>query len=171
MAFTNFFIERPVFATVVNILIFLVGVVSIFSIELRQYPDIKRNSITITTNYYGADEELIKGFITDPISKALAGVDGVDYIYSSSLPSQSLITVQLQIGVDDNIAFNDVQASVNSVKADLPSDAEDSIIEKVSASSSTAAMYVSYRDSSLSPIQLYEFVNRRIIIINGITRS
>ena len=163
MAFTNFFIERPVFATVVNILIFLVGVVSIFSIELRQYPDIKRNSITITTNYYGADEELIKGFITDPISKALAGVDGVDYIYSSSLPSQSLITVQLQIGVDDNIAFNDVQASVNSVKADLPSDAEDSIIEKVSASSSTAAMYVSYRDSSLSPIQLYEFVNRRII--------
>lgn len=163
MAFTNFFIERPVFATVVNILIFLIGVVSISSIELRQYPDIKRNSITITTNYYGADEDLIKGFITDPITRSLAGVDGVDYIYSSSLPSQSLITVQLAIGVDDNIAFNDVQASVNSVKADLPSDAEDPIILKVSSASATAAMYVAFRDEQLSPIQLYEFVNREVI--------
>ena len=163
MAFTNFFIERPVFATVVNILIFLVGVVSIYSIELRQYPDIKRNTITITTNYYGADEDLIKGFITNPISRSLAGVDGVDYIYSSSMPSQSSITVQLAIGVDDNIAFNDVQASVNSIKANLPSDAEEPIIEKESSASSTAAMYLSFRDDNLLPIQLYEFVNRQII--------
>lgn len=163
MAFTNFFIERPVFATVVNIIIFLVGVVSIASIELRQYPDIKRNTVTITTNYYGADEDLIKGFITDPISRALAGVDGVDYIYSSSMPSQSLITVQLAIGVDDNIAFNDVQANVNSVKANLPSDAQEPIIEKVSSASSTAAMYIAFKDSSLTATQLYEFVNRQIV--------
>lgn len=163
MAFTNFFIERPVFATVVNILIFLIGMVSIFSIELRQYPDVKRNSITITTYYYGADEDLIKGFITDPISKALAGVDGVDYIYSSSLPSESSITVQLAIGVDDNIAFNDVQASVNSVKTDLPSDAQDPVVEKVSSASSTAAMYVAFRANDMTATQLYEYVNRNIV--------
>lgn len=163
MAFTDFFIERPVFATVVNIIIFLVGLTAIYSVEIREYPDIKRNTITIETSYYGADADLMKGFITDPITKSLAGIDGVDYIYSTSQPGQSNITVQLKIGVDDNIAFNDVQASVNSVRSTLPSAAEDPIIQKAASGSNTASMYIAYRSKDMTSTELNEYVNRYVI--------
>ena len=77
MGLTDFFIDRPVFATVFNVLLFLIGLVSLSSIEIRQYPDIKRTQIQITTQYYGADADLIKGFITQKISNAVADVDNV----------------------------------------------------------------------------------------------
>ncbi|MAJ82352.1 MAG: multidrug efflux protein [Legionellales bacterium] len=163
MPFTDFFIERPVFATVFNIIIFLVGLVCLSSVELRQYPEVKRTQIQITTRYYGADAGLIKGFITQTISNAVADVDSVDYVYASSVSGQSSVTVQLRLNADDDVAFNDVQAAVSSVSNQLPDQAQDPVIEKVESTALSGALYVAYTSDSISAVQLHEYIERSVI--------
>ncbi|MAH61320.1 MAG: multidrug efflux protein [Legionellales bacterium] len=163
MGWTDFFIDRPVFATVFNVLLFLIGLVSLSSIEIRQYPDIKRTQIQITTQYYGADADLIKGFITQKISNAVADVDNVSYVYASSVSGQSAVTVQLKLNADDDVAFNDVQAAVSSISNQLPPQAQNPVIEKIESSALTGALYVAYTSKEIDSVKLNEYVNRAII--------
>ena len=84
MRFTDLFIRRPVIATVVNLLILLAGGQALRSLSVRQYPKTDISVITVTTTYYGADAELVRGFITTPLEQAIAGVEGIDYMDSKS---------------------------------------------------------------------------------------
>ena len=89
MSFTDIFIRRPVLATVVSLLILLVGLASAFNLQVRQYPRITNTTITITTTYPGANADLIKGFITTPLQQAVASTEGIDTLTSSSMQNAS----------------------------------------------------------------------------------
>ena len=82
--FTDFFIKRPVFAMVVSLLILLMGARALQVLPLRQFPKLNNTVITVTTAYPGADAQLVQGFITSPLEKAVASADGIDYLTSSS---------------------------------------------------------------------------------------
>ena len=93
MRFTDLFIRRPVIATVVNLLILLAGGQAVRSLSVRQYPKTDISVINVTTTYYGADAELVRGFITTPLEQAIAGVEGIDYMDSASSLGTSSINV------------------------------------------------------------------------------
>ncbi len=89
MAFTDIFIRRPVLASVVSLLILLIGLSAAFNLQVRQYPELSNTTITITTVYPGANADVIKGFITVPIQQAVASAEGIDTLSSSSRQNTS----------------------------------------------------------------------------------
>ena len=99
-SFTDLFIKRPVLALVVSFVILIAGLQAMRTINVRQYPRSDIASIKITTVYVGADAELVRGFITTPLERAIAAADGIDYIQSQSSQSTSTITVRLKLNYD-----------------------------------------------------------------------
>ena len=97
MKFTDLFIKRPVVATVVNLIILIAGYQAIRSLNVRQYPRSDLSVITVTTTYYGADADLVRGFITTPLEQSIASADGIDYMESQSAQSTSTISVHLNL--------------------------------------------------------------------------
>ena len=95
MNFTDIFIKRPVLATVISLVILLLGYRSIELLNVRQYPVSNSAMVTVTTVYTGASADLIQGFITTPLERQIASADGIDYLQSSSTPSVSTISVYL----------------------------------------------------------------------------
>src|SRR5207237_8502310 len=101
-SFTDLFIKRPVLAMVVSFVILIAGLQAMKTINVRQYPRSDIAAITVTTVYVGADAELVRGFITTPLERAIAAADGIDYIKSQSQPGVSTITAVLQLDNDAN---------------------------------------------------------------------
>lgn len=115
-AFTDLFIRRPVVAIVVNVLIVIAGVQAWNSLTVRQYPRSDNASISIATTYVGADAELVRGFVTTPIERAIGAADGIDYIESKSLQGFSLIRARLELNYDPIKALAEITAKVNQVR-------------------------------------------------------
>src|ERR1043166_1507129 len=130
MSFTDTFIKRPVFASVLSILLLLIGFMSYSKMQLRQFPKIPTPVINVSTSYTGSSAELMESFITAPIESALAGVSGLDFITSKSTPGQSSINLHLKLGSDVNEAAAEVKDKISSVRYKLPKDANDPIIQK-----------------------------------------
>ena len=97
MKFTDLFVERPVLAAVVSLLILVLGVRAYFALPILQYPRTENAIVTVTTIYYGADPDVVAGFITTPLENAIAQANGIDYMSSTSQTGTSVITVY-QIG-------------------------------------------------------------------------
>ena len=116
MKFTDLFIKRPVLARVVNFIILIAGYQAIRSLSVRQYPRSDFSVITVTTTYYGADADLVRGFITTPIEQSIASADGIDYMESQSTQGTSTINVHLKLNYDPNAALAQVQTKVNQVR-------------------------------------------------------
>ena len=129
-SFTDIFIRRPVLATVVSLLILLVGAQSGLKLQIRQYPELSQTTITITTAYPGANADLIKGFITTPIEQAVSSAEGIDTLVSSSQQNVSTITLNLRLNASPDRAVADVLSKINQVKGQLPRDANDPIVVK-----------------------------------------
>ncbi|WP_436639350.1 efflux RND transporter permease subunit [Microbaculum sp. FT89] len=155
----DIFIRRPVLAVVVSLLIFVVGLQSVFSLQVRQYPEMQNTVITITTTYPGADANLMQGFVTQPIEKAVATADGIDYLTSRSAQSVSVIQVYVRLNYDANAAMTDVTAKVNQVRAQLPSDINDPVLVKATGST-FASMYVAFTSPILNEEQITEYLSR-----------
>src|SRR5258708_30574304 len=113
MKFSDLFIRRPVVATVVNLLILLAGYQAMRSINVRQYPKTDISVITVSTTYYGADAELVRGFITTPLEQSIASADGIDYLESQSLQGTSIISANLKLDCEPNAAMTQVQTRGN----------------------------------------------------------
>ena len=120
MHFTDIFIKRPVLATVVNLLILLIGWRAISELNVRQYPVSNSTIVTVSTIYTGASADLIEGFITTPLEKQIASADGIDYIESNSAPNLSTITVHLVLNYDPNAAIAQVISKIDKVRNQLP---------------------------------------------------
>ena len=119
-AFTDLFIKRPVLASVVSLLILLVGLQAGSNLPIRQYPELTNTTITVTTSYPGANADLIKGFITTPIQQAVASAEGIDTLTSSSAQNVSTVTLNLRLDADADRAVADVLSKVNQVRGVLP---------------------------------------------------
>jgi multidrug efflux pump len=159
MKFTDIFIRRPVLATVVSLVILLLGLRSFDLLEVRQFPLIKNTVITITTAYPGANSDLIKGFITAPLQQAAAEASNIDFISSTSKQGLSTIEVQLKLNADPNAAIAEIQAKVASKRGELPAEAEDPVIESTTGDR-TALMYLAFYSDSVPRPEISDYVLR-----------
>lgn len=161
MAFTDPFIRRPVLATVVSLLIVLLGFQAFSKLVIRQYPQMENALITVTTAYPGANAETIQGYITQPLQQSLASAEGIDYMTSSSQQNMSVISIYARIGANSDRLFTELLAKANEVKNQLPQDAEDPVLSKESADAS-ALMYISFYSDELSNPQITDYLSRVI---------
>ncbi len=159
MNFTDLFIRRPVFATVLSLIILLVGLRSFSALSVRQYPSIESTVITVTTTYAGASARLMEGFITTPLENALGSVEGLDYMTSSSTQGASNITLHFLLGHDINTSIADVSNAVSSVRGKLPQGIDDPIIEKKDPNAHPTVFLV-FESSSLSAEQITDYLLR-----------
>ena len=141
---TDIFIRRPVLAIVVNLIILIAGLQAIRSLVVRQYPRNENAIVTVTTAYVGASAELVRGFVTQPLERAIAAADGIEYIESASKLSLSTITVRLKLNYDAKKALSEISSKINQVRNDLPPEAEIPTINVETADSKFAACYLSF---------------------------
>ncbi len=157
--FTDIFIRRPVLASVVSLLILLIGYVAFTKLQIRQYPELSSTTITITTTYPGANADLIKGFITTPIEQAVASTEGIDTLVSTSQQNTSTITLNMLLNANPDRAVADVLSKVNQVKSVLPRDAEDPVVVKQTGQG-YALMYLSFNSADLNSAQITDYLTR-----------
>jgi len=173
--FTDLFIRRPVLAVVVALLLLVAGVQAVFTLTVRQYPRSENASVTITTYYVGANADLVRGFITTPIERAIAAADGIDYVQSESAQGRSVITARLKLNFDPTKALSEISAKVNQVRGDLPPEAEVPVIEIVSADSERAAAYLRFVSDILRPNEITDYLSRvvqpRLTAVPGVQRA
>lgn len=174
-SFTDLFIRRPVLAAVVALLIIVAGFQAILSLNVRQYPRNDNASVTIATVYIGASAELVRGFITTPLERAVAGADGIDYIESQSLPGRSLITARLKLNYDSTKALAEISAKVDQVRGELPPESEVPVIDIESADSQQAAAYLRFTSDILQANEVTDYLARvvqpRFAAIPGVQRA
>lgn len=159
---TDLFIKKPVVAIVINLIILLVGYRAVSSLPVRQYPRIESTSLLLNTVYIGASAETVRGFITTPIERAVAAIDGIDYIESSSTAGISTITLHLRLNHDSNAALAEVSARLNQVRSELPSEAESPSIEIQRADRPFATFYLSFTSKQFDLTRLNDYLARQI---------
>ena len=161
MNFTNIFIKRPVLAMVVSLLIVVLGLRSLFSLPVNQYPKTQNAVVTISTTYYGADAQTVAGFITQPLESAIAQAQGIDYLSSSSSTGVSTITATLRLNYDGNRALTEINTQVNSVKNQLPTQAQQPVLT-VQTGSTIDAMYMGFYSDTLPTNDVTDFLIRAV---------
>jgi multidrug efflux pump len=159
MYFTDIFIRRPVLSLVVSLLILLIGLRALTALPIRQYPKLSNTTITVTTIYPGASPDLVQGFITTPISQAVATAEGIDYLTATSVQGTSTVTAYIRLNYDPSQALTDVMAKVQQVKYQIPKDAQDPIITK-STGQTTAVMYLGFASAELSSPAISDYLTR-----------
>jgi len=159
---TDLFIKHPVLAVVVNLMIVLVGLRCITSLPIQQFPKLESTSIVITTVYIGASAETVRGFLTTPIEKAVSAIAGVDYIESSSTAGVSKITVRLKLNHDSTAALSQVNARLQQVRRELPSEAEPPAIELERADRQHASFYLSFTSEQFDIAGLTDYLLRTV---------
>src|SRR3974390_247965 len=162
MHFTDLFIKRPVVATVVNLIIFIAGYQAIRNINVRQYPRSDLSVITVTTTYYGADADLVRGFLTTPLEQSIASADGIDYMESISQPGTSTISVHLKLNYDPNAALAQIQTKVEQVRNQLPPASQLPVLQITSTDNQFASMYLSYYSNDLDRNQITDYLTRAV---------
>ncbi|PYJ22084.1 MAG: multidrug efflux protein [Verrucomicrobia bacterium] len=174
-SFTDLFIKRPVLAMVVSFVILIAGLQAIRTINVRQYPRSDIAAITVDTVYVGADAELVRGFITTPLERAIAAADGIDYIQSESKQGKSLITARLKLNYDANKALSDISSKVDAIRRDLPPESEIPVISIEAADSRFASAYLSFTSTILQPNEVTDYLVRlvqpRLTAISGVQKA
>jgi multidrug efflux pump len=158
---TDYFIKRPVLSLVISTFIVLLGVQAFFDTQVRQYPELETSVITVTTAYPGASAELIQGFISTPIQQVVSSTSGIDFVRSSSSNSISTVEVHMKLGVDPDVALTEVSTKVSSILAELPAEAQDSVVAKSDANSFALAYYSFYSDT-LTSVEVTDYLLRTI---------
>jgi multidrug efflux pump len=159
MSLSDLFIRRPVLSIVVGCMMLLLGFQGIFNLSIRQYPKVDETAITITTAYPGASADLIQGFVSAPIARAVASTENIDYVTSASRPSSSTVVVQMKLGSNPDVALTEVLSKVQGVRGTLPEEAKDPVIVK-GTGQDFAMMYLSMQNPNMTTEQLTEYIER-----------
>src|SRR5476651_2331516 len=159
MKFTDIFIRRPVLATVVSLLILVLGLRAVGTLPVLQYPRTENAIVTVSTVYYGADPDVIAGFITTPLEQAIAQANGIDYMTSSSLSGISTISVNLRLNYDSNKALVEINTKVSSVLNRLPAGTQQPVLT-VKVGQTIDAMYIGFSSDKLAPNQITDYLTR-----------
>jgi len=175
MKITDLFIRRPVLALVVNLLIIIGGLQAIRTINVRQYPRSEIAMVTVTTVYIGASADLVRGFITSPLERAIAAADGIEYMESQSALGLSTINVRLRLNYDSTKALAEISSKVDQVRRDLPPEAEVPVINIESAESRFASAYLSFSSDLLQQNEITDYLVRivqpRLSAVPGVQRA
>ncbi len=155
--FTDIFIRRPVLASVVSLMLLLMGLSSIFMLPLQQYPTMTNTTITVTTAYPGSSAQNVQGFITTPLEASIGSANGIDYMTSSSIMGQSTITAYITLNYDPNEAMTDITGKVNAVLNELPKAAQSPTIQK-STGNTFPDLIVGFNSKTLSTQQITAYI-------------
>jgi multidrug efflux pump len=175
MNITDIFIRKPILSLVVSLLITIAGVQALLTLNVRQYPRSDNAAVTITTAYVGASADLVKGFVTTPLERAIAAADGIDYIESQSRQGMSTVTARLELNTDAVKALSEISSKVDQIRNDLPPEAEVPVINVESADSRFASAYLSFTSDILQRNQITDYLLRvvqpRLTAIAGVQRA
>ncbi|HTT12457.1 MAG TPA: efflux RND transporter permease subunit [Burkholderiaceae bacterium] len=161
MNFTDFFIHRPVAAAVLSLLILVLGLRSVTTLPVNQYPRTQNAVVTVTTAYYGADTQTIAGFITQPLEAAIAQAQGIDYMSSNSITGASVITCTLLLNYDANRALTEITTQVASVRNQLPPQAQQPVLT-VQVGQTTDAMYLGFYSATMPTNDITDYLYRTV---------
>lgn len=161
MHFTDIFIKRPVLATVVSLLILALGLRSVGSLPVRQYPFTENAVITISTAYTGAAPDVVAGYITTPLENSIAQANGIDYMTSVSSQNTSTISVYLKLNYDANAALADINTRVNAVLNQLPKGSLLPIVT-IAIGQTIDAMYLGFYSTVLETNQITDYLIRAV---------
>lgn len=159
MHFTDIFIRRPVLATVISLMILVVGLRAGESLSVRQFPKTENAVITVSTIYYGADPDVVAGFITTPLENVIAQASGIDYMTSTSQSGTSTITVNLVLNYDSDKALTEINTKVNSVLNQLPPGTQQPTL-RIKIGESVDSMYFGFYSDVMPLNQITDYVVR-----------
>jgi len=159
MHFTDIFIRRPVLASVVSLLILVLGLRAYGTLPILQYPRTENALVTVATIYYGADPDVVAGFITTPLENAIAQANGIDYMSSTSETGTSTITIYLRLNYDADKALTEINTKINSVLNQLPPGTLQPTLT-VKIGQTIDAMYIGFNSDTLAPNQITDYLTR-----------
>jgi multidrug efflux pump len=165
-------IRRPVFATVINLIVLLVGMIAYDRLAVREYPNIDEPIVSVRTDYRGASAEIIELQVTQPLEESLSGIEGIDFISSTSRAESSRISITFRPDRDIDAAAADVRDRVSRARGRLPSDVEEPVIAKVEADAQPI-IWMAFTSEIDSPLQISDYVDRfvknRLQTLTGIS--
>lgn len=159
MKFTDIFINKPVLALVVSLFVLLLGLRAGTELNVREYPQLQNAVINVSTTYFGADADLIQGFITTPLEREVASAEGIDYLVSNSTAGVSSLQAYIRLDHDPNQALTEIASKVNKLRGQLPPESEDPVIE-LQHGDQNAAMYLSFDSPVLDNNQITDYLMR-----------
>jgi len=159
MTLSEISIRRPVFATVMSMMLVLLGVVSFSKLSVREYPRIDEPVVTVNTRLLGASSEVIESQVTKPLEDSIAGIDGIDILTSISRAERSQITARFKLSKDPDSAAADVRDRVSRVRGRLPASIEEPIIAKVEADA-FPVIWLAFTSENRSPLEITDLINR-----------
>ncbi len=173
MQLSDLSVKRPVFAAVVAILLAVVGLVSFFSLSVREYPDVDPPVVSVQTVYTGAAASVVESRITQVLEDRLSGVEGLQTITSRSRDGQSDITIEFAPGRNVDVAANDVRDRIGGAAQDLPEEARPPEVRKVDADASPI-LFLVFSKPGWSRLQLSDYIDRNVVdrfsSIDGVAR-
>ncbi len=173
MLLSDVSVKRPVFASVINILLIVFGVVAFSMLPLREFPDIDPPVVSIDTNYTGASADIVETQITQVIEDRISGIEGIKSINSSSRNGRSRISIEFNLTRDIDAAANDVRDRVSRVLDNLPEQVDPPEVSKANSDESTIVWY-NLRSETMSVLELTDYANRyiadRLGVVDGVAR-
>ena len=161
MNLTDIFIRRPVLATVVSMMLLVLGLRALSGLAILQYPRTENAIVTVSTAYYGADPDIIAGFITTPLENIISQANGIDYITSTSQNSLSTITANLRLNYDPNKALTEINAKVSAVLNQLPPESQRPVLS-VKIGETIDAMYIGFSSDVLPANNITDYLTRSV---------
>ncbi len=159
MRFTDLFIRRPILSIVVSLLILLVGLSALFSLPVREYPQLESATIVVDTHFPGATQDVMQGFVTTPIAQSIATASGIEYLTSISAQGSSQVKAKLVLNADADRAMTEILAKVQQIKYRLPPGSSDPVITKMTDGAS-AVQYIAFMSDTLSVPEITDFATR-----------
>ena len=161
MSISDISIKRPVFATVLNIIVVLLGIIAFERLTVREYPNIDVPVVTVETVYTGANASIMESQIAQILEDSLSGVEGIDYLVSKNSSEKSQITVYFKLDRDADSAANDVRDRVGRVRGELPTGIEEPIVSKVEADAQPI-IWMAFSSDRHSALDVTEYADRQV---------
>lgn len=158
----EFFIRRPVFATVMSLILVLTGVVSFQRLTVREYPNVDEPIVSVSTNYPGASAAIMESQVTQILEDSIAGIEGIDVLSSSSRSESSRITIRFRSEIDPDVAASDVRDRVSRVRGRLPDEISEPVIAKVEADAQ-AIMFLVFTSRTMRALEISDYIDRFIM--------
>jgi multidrug efflux pump len=158
----EFCIRRPVFSTVLSLVLVLLGVVSYTRLTVREYPNVDEPVVSVSTTYHGASASIIESQITQVLEGSIAGIAGIDVLESTSRAETSRVTVRFLSNVDPDVAASDVRDRVSRVRKRLPDEVQEPNIAKVEADAQPILNLV-FTSKQMNALQITDYVDRFVL--------
>ena len=162
MIISDVSVKRPVFAVVLSLLLLLLGLMAFDKLPVREYPDIDPPIVSVDVNYRGASAEIVEKKVTQPLEDAIAGVEGIEKMTSSSEDGEADIRLEFSLDRDVDSAANDVRDRVSRMADNLPDEADPPEVQKAD-SDTDSVMWLNLTSNRLNTLQLTDYAERILI--------